>query len=159
MQAVLRSRLSNEGIYAMLALRYCTTRLPGLTLQLNTPGMGWMARDIPPRACAVLVSNVASYAGGAPLTAGSSPSDGLFEVTPIPRAWLFALLVMSRYWRRLRHLCPLQSQRVRGLRLSLPSGYALQADGDDVTGVLANDSSLSVRVVGQLPIICALRSS
>jgi hypothetical protein len=127
-------------------------------MQFDAPGMGWTAGDIPPRACAVLVSNVASYAGGAPLTAGSSPSDGLFEVTPISRAWLFALLVMSRYWRRLRQLCPLQSQRVRGLRLSLPGGYVVQADGDDVTGVLTNDSSLSVRVAGQIPIVCALPS-
>jgi hypothetical protein len=104
----------------------------------------------------VIISNVASYAGGAPLTAGSCPNDGQFEVTPILRPWLFALLVMSRYWRRLRPLCRLKSQRVRGLHVSLPSGHALQVDGDDATGILANDTSLSIRVAGQIPVVYAL---
>jgi diacylglycerol kinase (ATP) len=158
MQVMLQSRLINEGIYAILALRYCTTRLPGLSLQLDTPEVGWVAGDISPGGCAVIVSNVASYAGGAPLTAGSSAGDGQFEVTPIPRPWLFALLVMSRYWPGLRRFCPLQRQRVRGLRLSLPNGCALQADGDDVTGVLANKTSLSIRVAGQIPVVWAVPS-
>jgi diacylglycerol kinase (ATP) len=157
-QAVLRSRPINECVYAMIALRYCTTRLPGLSLRLDTPETGWVAGDISPGACAVLVSNVSSYAGGAPLTAGSSAGDGLFEVTPIPRPWRFALLVLSRYWPGLRRFCPLQSQRTRGLRLSLPNGCALQADGDDVTGRLANDTSLSIRVAGQIPVVCAVPS-
>jgi diacylglycerol kinase family enzyme len=152
-QATLRQRLINECVYAMLALRYCMTRLPSLSLQLDTPGTGWTAGDIPPGACAVIVSNVASYAGGAPLTTGSSCGDGLFEVTPIVHPWHFALLVMSGYWRPLRRLCPLESQRVRGLRLSLPSGYALQVDGDDASGALANDTSVSIRVVGQIPVV------
>jgi diacylglycerol kinase (ATP) len=153
MQVMLRSRLINEGLYAILALRYCRTRLPGLSLQLDRPETGWMAGDIPAAACAVIASNVPTYAGGAPLTAGASTSDGLFEVTPIPRPWCFALLVMSRYWPRLRRFCPLQSQRVRGLHLSLRRGCALQADGDDVTGVLAQETSLSIRVAGQLPVV------
>jgi diacylglycerol kinase family enzyme len=159
MQAVLRGRLINECMYAMLALRYCATRLPGLSLQLDMPETGWTAGDIPPGASAVIVSNVASYAGGAPLTACSSSGDGQFEVTPIPRPWLFALLVMSRYWPRLRRFCPLQSQRVRGLHLLLRSGCALQVDGDDATGVLANDTSLSITVAGQIPVIYALPPS
>jgi diacylglycerol kinase (ATP) len=158
MQAVLRGRLINEGIYAMLALRYCTTRLAGLCLQLDRPETGWMAADLPPGACAVIVSNVASYAGGASLTVGSSPGDGQFEVTPIPRPWLFALLVLSRYWSRLRRFCPLQSQRVNGLQLSLPGGCALQVDGDDATGMLAHDTRLSIRVGGQIPVVYALPS-
>jgi diacylglycerol kinase (ATP) len=159
MQAVLRGRLINECIYAMLALRYCMTRLGGLSMRLDRPETGWTAADLPPGSCAVLVSNVASYAGGAPLTAGSSPGDGQFEVTPIPRPWLFALLVMSRYWSRLRRFCPLQSQPVRGLHLSLPRGCALQVDGDDVTGVLVHDTSLSIRVGGQISVVYALPSS
>jgi diacylglycerol kinase (ATP) len=153
MQATLRKRLINECVYAMLALRYCMTRLPSLSLQLDTPETGWTTGDIPPGACAVIVSNMASYAGGAPLTAGSSCGDGLFEVTPMVRPWHFALLVMSRYWRPLRRFCPLESRRVRGLRLSLPSGCALQVDGDDATGVLTNDTSLSIGVAGQIPVI------
>jgi diacylglycerol kinase (ATP) len=157
-QAVLRGRLINECIYAMLALRYCTTRLPGLSLQLDTREAGWMAGNTPSGACAVIVSNVPSYAGGAPLTAGSSMGDGQFEVTPIPRPWLFALLVMSRYCPGLRRFCSLQSQRVRGLHLSLPSGCALQVDGDDATGVLAHDTSLSIKVAGQIPVVYALPS-
>jgi diacylglycerol kinase (ATP) len=159
MQVVLRGRLINECIYAMLALKYWTTRLPDLSLQLDTPERGWTTGDIPAGTCAVIVSNVALYAGGAPLTTGSSSSDGQFEVTPVPRPWLFALLVMSRYWPRLRRVCPLQSQRVRGLHLSLPSGCALQVDGDDATGVLVNDRSLSVRVAGQIPVVYAIPSS
>src|SRR5262249_47356020 len=129
MQAILRRRLINEGVYAMLALRYCTTYLPGLSLQLDTPETGCTTGDAPSGASAVLVSNIACYAGGAPLKAGSSMGDGLLEVTSIPRRLLFALLVMSRYWRWLRRFCPLQSQRVRGLRLLLPDGCALQVDG------------------------------
>ena len=159
MQVMLRSRLINEASYAILALRYWRTRLPGLSLQLDTPEAGWMASDIPPGACALIMSNVSSYAGGAPLTADASTGDGLFEVTPIPRPWRFALLVMSRYWPGLRRFCPLQSQRVRGLHLTLPSGCALQADGDDVTGVLVNDTRLSIRVAGPIPVVYALPSS
>jgi diacylglycerol kinase family enzyme len=155
MQALLRGRLINECMYALLALRYWATRLPSLPLQLDMPERGWTAGDIPVGACAVIVSNVASYAGGAPLTACSSPGDGQFEMTPIPRPWLFALLVMSRYWPRLRRFCALQSQRVRGLRLSLPSDCMLQVDGDDATGLLAHDTSLSIRVAGQIPVVYA----
>jgi diacylglycerol kinase (ATP) len=156
MPAVLRGRLINECLYAMLALRYWTTRLPGVSLQLDMPETGWTAADIPSGTCALIVSNVASYAGGAPLTACSSSHDGQFEVTPIQRPWFFALLVMSRYWRRLRALCPLRSQRVKGLRMSLPGGNALQVDGDDATEVLADDSCLSIRVAGQIPVVYAL---
>jgi diacylglycerol kinase (ATP) len=159
LRTVLRGRLINEGIYAVLALRYWRTRLPGMSLQLDTPEAGWRAGDIPAGACAVIISNVALYAGGAPLTAGSSPDDGQFEVTPIPRPWLFALLVMSRYWRRLRPLCRLRSQRVRGLVLSVPHSNALQVDGDDATEVLAGDTRLSIRVVGQIPVVYALADS
>jgi diacylglycerol kinase (ATP) len=155
-QAVLRGRLINECLYAMLALRYWSTRLPSMSLQLNTPETGWTAGSIPSGACAVIISNVASYAGGAPLTAGSSAHDGQFEVTPIPQSWLFALLVMSRYWRRLRPLCRLRSQRVTGLQVSLPDGNVLQVDGDDATQILASDTSLSIRVAGQIPVIYAL---
>ena len=153
MQAMLRRRSINECVYAMLALRYCMTYLPSLSWQLDTPENGWTAGAMPSGACAVIVSNVASYAGGVPLTADSSYSDGLFEVTPIARPWHFALLILSRYWRRLRSYCPLASVRVRGFQLSLPGGCALQIDGDDATGLLADDTSLSIRVAGQIPAI------
>jgi diacylglycerol kinase (ATP) len=159
MRALLRGRLINECLYAILALRYWATRLPGLSLQLDMPETGWTVGNIPPGACGVIVSNVASYAGGAPLSACSSSGDGLFEVTPIPRPWLFALLVMSRYWRRLRRFCPLQSQQVKGLLLSLPGDCALQVDGDDATGVLANDPNLSIKVAGQVPVVYAPSSA
>jgi diacylglycerol kinase family enzyme len=159
LQAVLRRRLINESIYGILALRYWSTRLPGMSLQIDTPETGWTAGSIPAGACAIIISNVASYAGGAPLTAGSSPNDGQFEVTPIQRPWFFALLVMSRYWRRLRPLCRLRSQRVRGLDISLPHGSALQVDGDDATAVLANATRLSIRVAGQIPVVQALADS
>jgi diacylglycerol kinase (ATP) len=152
-QAVLRGRLLNEGLYAMLALRYWTTRLPSLSLDLITPEADRTVLEIPSGACAVLVSNVASYAGGAPLTGCSSAGDGLFKVTLVPRAWLFALLVLSRYWPPLRRFCPLQSRRVRGLDLSFPSGWALQVDGDDATELMANHTNLSIRVAGQIPAV------
>jgi diacylglycerol kinase (ATP) len=158
LQVVLRGRLINECTYAMLALRYCRTRLPGLSLRLDTPQTGWAAGDIHPGACAVIVSNVASYAGGAPLTVHSSYHDSQFEITTVPRRWLYALLVVSRYWPRLRRLCSLESRRVRALRLSLPGGCALQVDGDDATGVLAHDTSLSIRVAGQIQAVYALPS-
>jgi diacylglycerol kinase (ATP) len=153
MQAGLRKRLINECVYAVLALRYCMTRLPSLSLQLDTPETGWTVGDIPAGGCTVIVSNVASYAGGAPLTAGSSYGDGLFEVTTIVHPWHFALLVLSGYWRPLRRFCPLESRQVRGLRLLLPSGYALQVDGDDASGVLTNDTCVSIRVAGQIPVV------
>jgi diacylglycerol kinase family enzyme len=155
LRAAFRGRLVNEGIYALLALKSCTTRLVGLSLRLDTPGSGWTTSEVAPGACAIIASNVASYAGGAPLTAGSSSSDGQFEVTTIPRPWHFALLVMSRYWPRLRRYCPLQSHRVRKLQLSLPGGCPLQVDGDDATGALDDDTSLSISVAGQIPVICA----
>jgi diacylglycerol kinase (ATP) len=155
MQAALRSRLINEGVYAMLAVRYWTTRLPGLPLRLDVPGTGWTVGDIPPGACAVIVSNVPSYAGGAPLMLGSSMQDGQFEVTPISRPWLFALLVLSRYWPGLRRFCRLSSQRVRGLHMSLPRNSALQADGDDITDQLGPAQDLSIRVAGQISAICS----
>jgi diacylglycerol kinase family enzyme len=153
MQAILRQRFINECVYAMLALRYCTTRLPSLSWQLDTPENGWTTGAIPPGASAVIVSNVASYAGGAPLTAGSSCGDGLFEVTSIARPWHFALLVLSRYWRPLRRFCPLESIRVRGFQLSLHGRCALQIDGDDATGVLADATTLSIGVAGKIPVI------
>jgi hypothetical protein len=58
----------------------------------------------------------------------------------------------------LRRFCPLQSQRVNGLQLSLPGGCALQVDGDDATGMLAHDTRLSIRVGGQIPVVYALPS-
>ena len=158
MQAVLRHRFINECVYAMLALRYCTTRLPSLSWQLDTPENGWTTGAIPPGASAVIVSNVPSYAGGAALTTGLASGDGLFEITPVTRPWHFALLVLSRYWRPLRRFCPLESRRVRGFQLSLPGGCALQIDGDDATGVLADDTSLSIRVAGQISVVYAQSS-
>jgi diacylglycerol kinase (ATP) len=155
MQAILQKRLMNECVYAMLALRYCMTRLPSLSMQVDTPETGWTIDDIPPGACAVIVSNVASYAGGASLTAGSSPGDGLFEVTPIARPWLFALLVVSRYWQGLRRYCLLESRRVSRLCLALPGGCALQVDGDDARGALANDIHLWISIAGQIPVVYA----
>jgi hypothetical protein len=159
MQVALRSRLINEGVYALLAVRYWTTRLPGLPLQLDVPGTGWTVGDIPPGSCAVIVSNVPSYAGGAPLMVGSSMRDGRFEVTPVSRPWQFALLVLSRYWPGLRRFCRLSSQRVRGLHVSLPRGSALQADGDDITDQLGHAQELSIRVAGQISAVCSCAST
>jgi hypothetical protein len=127
--------------------------LPSLSWQLDTAELGWTAGAIPAGACAVIVSNVPSYAGGAPLTTGFAAGDGMFEVTPVRRMWHFASLVGSRYWRPLRRFCALQSRRVKGLRLALPPGQALQVDGDNATGVLLDDTSLSIRVAGQIPVI------
>ena len=157
-RAALRPRFINECVYALLALRYCTTRLPSLSWQLVTPKNGSTTGTIPPGASAVIVSNVPSYAGGAPLTTDLGSGDGLFEVTPVTRPWHFALLVLSRYWPPLRHSCPLESTRVRGFQLALPGGCALQIDGDDATGVLANDTSLSIRVAGQISVVYAQSS-
>jgi diacylglycerol kinase (ATP) len=155
MQTALRSRLINEGVYALLAVRYWTTRLSGLALQLDVPGSGWTVGDIPPGACALIVSNIPSYAGGAPLMVGSSMRDGRFEVTPISRPWLFALLVLSRYWPGLRRFCRLSSQRVRSLHVSLPRNSALQADGDDITDQLRHAQELSIWVAGQISAVYA----
>jgi diacylglycerol kinase family enzyme len=153
LQAVLRGRLVNECTYAILALRYWRTHLPGMSLLYDAPGAGWRRGHISPGASAVIVSNVSSYAGGAPLTSCSAYDDGQFEVTPIPAPHLFALLVVSRYWPRLRRFCALQSQRVTGVQFSLPGGCALQMDGDDVTELLAADTNLSITVAGQIPVV------
>ena len=40
-----------------------------------------------------------------------------------------------------------------GFQLALPGGFALQIDGDDATGVLANNTSLSIRVAGQISVV------
>ena len=153
MQAILRQRIHQRVRVCHAGFTILPTRLPSLSWQLDTPENGWIAGAITPGACAVIVSNVASYAGGAPLTAGSSCGDGLFEVTSIARPWHFALLVLSRYWRPLRRFCPLESIRVRGFQLSLPGGCALQVDGDDATGVLADATNLSIGVAGKIPVI------
>jgi diacylglycerol kinase (ATP) len=150
LRAALRGRLVNECAYAVLALRYWGTRLPSMCLEYEPPEAGWKRSQILPGASAVIISNVSSYAGGAPLTSDSAYHDGQFEVTPIPRPLLFAALVLSRYWPRLRRFCPLESRRVAGIRLALPSGCALQADGDDVTRLLACDARLSITVAGQI---------
>jgi diacylglycerol kinase family enzyme len=154
-RALLRGRLINECAYAVLALRYWGTRLPGIDLRYDGQETGGARGQIPPGASAVLVSNVSSYAGGAPLTSGSRYDDGQFEVTPIPRPRLFALLVLSRYWPRLRQFCALESWRVARAQLSLPRGFALQADGDDVTHLLAGDIQLSIEVAGQISVVYA----
>ena len=152
-RAALRRRFINECTYAILGLRYWGTRLPSLSLQLDTPEAGWSAGEIFPGACTLIVSNVSSYAGGAPLTPCSSYQDGQFEVTPVPQPYLFALLVISRYWPYLRRSCALQSRRVTGIHLSLPPRYALEADGDDATRALAGDTSLSIKVAGQIGVV------
>jgi hypothetical protein len=120
MQPLLRWRVTNESLYALLGLRYWGTRLPGVGFQMDTPEAGWLAGAIPPDACTVIVSNVSLYAGGAPLTSGSRYGDGQFEVTPIPRPHVLALLVLSRYWPRFRRCCPLESRRVKRIHLGLP---------------------------------------
>jgi diacylglycerol kinase (ATP) len=153
LRALLRGRLINECAYAVLALRYWGTRLPGVDLQYDSPEAGGARGQIPPGASAIIVSNMSSYAGGAPLTSGSLYHDGQFEVTPIPHPRLFALLVLSRYWPHLRRFCVLESQRVARAQLSLPRGFALQADGDDVTHLLAGDTWLSIEVAGQISVV------
>jgi diacylglycerol kinase family enzyme len=153
MQPLLRWRVINESIYALLGLRYWGTRLPGFCFQMDTSETGWMAGEIPLGACTVIVSNVSLYAGGAPLTSGSRYCDGQFEVTPIPRPHVFALLVLSRYWPRLRHVCPLESRRVKSIHLVLPPGCPVQADGDDATSVLASESTLAIKVAGQIRVV------
>jgi diacylglycerol kinase family enzyme len=158
-RAGLRHRFINECVYAMLALRYCKTRLPSLAWQLDTPDHGWRTGAIPPGASAVIVSNVASYAGGAPLTTGSASGDGLFEMTAVTRPWHFALLVLSRYWPALRRFCPFESIQARRLQLALPGGAALQIDGDDATEIIAEATNLSIKVAGQIPVVCALPSA
>jgi diacylglycerol kinase (ATP) len=155
LRALLRGRLVNECAYAVLALRYWRTRLPGISLRYDGPEAGGTRGQIPPGASAIIVSNVSSYAGGAPLTSGSPYHDGRFEVTPIPRPWLFALLVLSRYRPHLRRFCALESRCVARAHLSLPSGFALQADGDDVTHLLAGDTQLSIEVAGQISAVHA----
>ena len=155
LRALLRGRLINESAYAVLALRYWGTRLPGVDLEYDSPEARGTPGHIAPGASAIIVSNVSSYAGGAPLTSGSFYHDGQFEVTPIPRPLVFALLVLSRYWPHLRQFCTLESQRVTRIQLSLPSGFALQADGDDVTHLLAGDTRLSIEVAGQISVVYA----
>jgi diacylglycerol kinase (ATP) len=154
-RALLRGRLINECTYAVLALRYWRTRLPSIDLQYDGLKAGGTRTQIPPGASAVIVSNVSSYAGGAPLTSGSRYDDGQFEVTPIPRPRLFALLVLSRYWPPLRRFCALESRCVARAQFSLPRGFALQADGDDVTHLLSVDTQLSIEVAGQISVVYA----
>ncbi|HEX2276629.1 MAG TPA: hypothetical protein VHN13_05810, partial [Candidatus Tectomicrobia bacterium] len=55
----------------------------------------------------------------------------------------------------LRRFCALESRCVARAHLSLPSGFALQADGDDVTHLLAGDTQLSIEVAGQISAVHA----
>ena len=152
---VIRGRLLNECAYALLALRFGMRRLPELRLRLHTPEAGWVSTVTPAGASAVLVSNVASYAGGVPLVPDALHHDGLFELTTVPRPHVFALLILSRYWPRLRRLCPLETRRVSGVRLSLPGTGALQADGDDATDAVAGETCLTVAVAGAISAVYA----
>lgn len=153
MQALLRRRAMNECTYATLGLKYCRTRLPELRIDLNAGEMGWVEVGIRCGTCALIVSNVPSYAGGVRLVEGACYNDGQFEITTVPRLWLYILLIASRLWPRLRQACTLPSWRVQGARLPLPAGYAVQVDGDDCTERLARHSTLSIRVAGQIPAI------
>jgi diacylglycerol kinase (ATP) len=153
-QALLRGRVINECAYAVLGLRYHHVRLPPLHLSMRTPPLGWTTMDIPSRACAVIVSNVASYAGGAPLTPGSSPRDGRFEVTVVPRLWSLALLIAARGWPYLRQRCRLETWQAGEACLSLPGRCAVQVDGEDYTMGLAGATALSIRVGGRIGLIC-----
>jgi len=153
-QMLLRGRLINECAYGALGLRYHCIRLPPLHLHIRVPSTGWTTLTIPHHTCAVIVSNVTSYAGGSPLTPGSSPRDGCFEVTVVPRLWSFALLIAARGLPFLRRRCRLQTHQANEARLSLPSGYAVQVDGEDHTAHLAGATALSIRVAGQIRVVC-----
>jgi diacylglycerol kinase family enzyme len=156
LRAVLRGRVINECAYAMLALRHSRMRLPELRLRLDTAETGWTEERIRDATRALILSNVSSYAGGVHLVEGACYDDGRFEVTMIPRLWLFALLIASRHWPRLRQACQLPSWRVREARLALARGWAIQLDGEDCTERLASaaDEAVHIRVAGQIPVVC-----
>ena len=156
LRAVLRGRLINECAYAMLALRHSRLRLPELRLRLDSAETGWTEEHTRHAMRALILSNVSSYAGGVQLVEGACYDDGRFEVTMIPRLWLFAFLMASRHWPRLRQACQLPSWRVRGASLALAHGWAIQFDGEDYTERLAGDANAAVhiRVAGQIPVVC-----
>ena len=151
--ALLRGRVINECAYALLALRYIRARLPQLRIQMDIAEEGWTESRLRDGTCALIVSNVPCYAGGAHLVSGARYDDGQFEVTPIPHVWLFPLLIASRLWPRLRQACRLESWRVRRVGFHLPRGCAVQVDGEDCSASLATCPELSIRVVGQIPVV------
>jgi diacylglycerol kinase (ATP) len=156
LRAVLRGRVLNECAYAMLALRQSRIWLPELRLRLDTAETGWTEEHIDHAMRALILSNVSSYAGGVQLAEGACHDDGQFEVTMIPHLRLFALLMASRHWPRLRRACQLPTWRVRGVRLALARRWAIQFDGEDCTERLAGDADAAVhiRVAGQIPVVC-----
>jgi diacylglycerol kinase (ATP) len=155
-QCLLRRRWLNECMYGILALRHGLKRLPALGFRFGTTDAGLLSKSMPPGACAVIVSNLSLYAGGAPLTSCSRHDDGRFEVTTVASPFPFAFLILSRYWPVLRRFGPAKSVQVNWLELSLPAGFPLQADGDDVTELLeGNDVRLSIRVTGQIDVVHA----
>lgn len=152
-KGMVRGRTINECICAVVALRYCLTRLPALQLSLDIAKTGEIVKEIPPGTCAVVISNIPCYAGGAYLARETCYHDGEFEITVIPWFWLFPVLVASRLWPRLRDVCRLPSWRARSARLLLPYGHAIQLDGDDCTESLTAHSSLNICVAGQIPVV------
>jgi diacylglycerol kinase (ATP) len=153
MRAVLRGRVMNEGIYAVLGLKHCRRRLPELRIALDTVHTSWKDVGIRAGTCTLIVSNGSSYAGGARIVEGSCYNDGQFDVTIIPHLRPFILLIISRLWPRLRQACTLPNWGVQGACLPLPRGCAVQVDGDDCTTRLARYSTLSIRVAGQIPVV------
>jgi diacylglycerol kinase family enzyme len=156
LRAVLRGRVINECAYAMLALWQSRIWLPELRLRLDTAETGWTEEHIQHATRALILSNVSSYAGGARLTEGACYDDGQFEMTIIPHLRLFALLMASRHWPRLRRACQLPTWRVRGVRLARARGWAIQCDGEDCTERLASDAdeAVHIRVAGQIAVVC-----
>jgi len=174
LRAVLRGRLINNCTYAFLALRHSRTRLPELQLRLETgcretarraptsetgalflpAGTTWVERRISGGACALILSNVSSYAGGAQLVEGARYDDGRFEATVIPRLQQFPLLIASRHWPWLRRACSLAHWQVQRVCLPLPPGCAVQVDGEDCTESLASRPELDIQVAGQIAVVC-----
>jgi diacylglycerol kinase family enzyme len=174
LRALLRGRLINDCTYALLALRHSRTRLPELQLRGETvcreavrraptgeagalflPACpSWIERGISSGACALILSNVSSYAGGAQLVEGGRIDDGCFAVTVIRRLHQFPLLIASRHWPQLRRACNLTHWQMQRLCLPLPPGCAVQVDGEDCTESLAGRPELDIRVAGQIPVVC-----
>lgn len=88
------------------------------------------------RSALICVQNGPTIGGGIPLAPSADVADGRAEVSfvdPLSRAGLMGLFPLV-YLRAHRLIRPLRTSRVRGLRVRVPAGVPIFADGEEVLG-------------------------
>lgn len=101
------------------------------------------------RVALVSVQNGPTIGGGIPLAPGARLDDGRAEATvvgPLPTAGL-ALLFPLVYVRAHRLLRPLRTERARRVRVAVPDGVPVYADGDEVLPASHGGAAVEVEAV------------